>query len=312
MTAKEKIASHIRENDRFFLAAHVNPDGDAIGSAVALSLAIEAMGKEAYVFGKDPVPDFYGFLPRVEIFNSSLPATAGMCLILLDCNAPERASVEGLPFGFSIVIDHHETESGFGDLRWVEPGSPAVGLMVFELIKELGVAVTKDMAMNLYTAIALDTGTFRYGNTTPVVFRAAAELVEAGAEPYLIAESYYETWSEPRFRLFSRALESLEVKNGVALIVVTGEMLEEAGASPADTENFSNFPRMIKEVKVSALFRQTDGESFKVSLRSKGELNVARIAEAFGGGGHRNAAGYTIKADIKTAKERLLKAFDGM
>jgi len=181
-------------------------------------------------------------------------------------------------------------------------------MMVYYLIKELGATITREMATNLYAAIAIDTGTFRYRNTTPEVLRVCASLIDSGADPASIAEAMYETWSEKRFRLLVSVLNTLEIVDGVAFTHATEEMFRETGASPDETENFSNFPRMIGDVKVSAFFREMDGGYLKASLRSRGDTNVARIAEVFDGGGHRNAAGYKIKADLRTAKERLLEA----
>jgi phosphoesterase RecJ-like protein len=311
LTPKEKIISYLGRKDDFLIATHINPEGDALGSSIALSMGLASLGKKALLYERDPVPEFYSFLPGSERFQRQLPPdTESMTLVLLDCNEPARAAVENVKFGYSIVIDHHETERGFGDIKWIEPGSAATGLMVFGLLKDLGVRITKDIAVNLYSAISVDTGTFRYSNTSAEAMRASAELIEAGAEPGSIAEGIYETWSPQRLRLLARALSTLEIKDGVAYFYITGEMFKETGAKPSDTENFSNYPRMVKDVLVSALFREVDGGSFKVSLRSKGNVNVARVAEGFGGGGHRNAAGYKVDADIKTAIESLFKALE--
>ncbi|HBR22222.1 MAG TPA: bifunctional oligoribonuclease/PAP phosphatase NrnA, partial [Nitrospiraceae bacterium] len=230
-------------------------------------------------------------------------------LILLDCNDTERAGIEKLQFASSAVIDHHETARDFGDIKWIDPKSPATGQMIFCLIKELGVNVTKEIAVNLYSAIAIDTGTFRYSNTTPDVLRVSAELVEAGANPSYIAENIYETWTDSRFRLLMKVLNTLEIYNDIAITQVTLEMFRETGAAIADTETFPGFPRKLRSIKISALFREIENNYYKISLRSKGRgINVAKIAEMFGGGGHSNAAGYKIRSDLKAAKEALLKA----
>ncbi|MDP2276608.1 MAG: DHHA1 domain-containing protein, partial [Nitrospirota bacterium] len=214
-----------------------------------------------------------------------------------------------LQFASSAVIDHHETARDFGDIKWIDPKSPATGLMIFYLIKELGVTVTKEIAINLYAAIAIDTGTFRYSNTTPDVLRVSAELVEAGADPSYIAENIYETWTDSRFRLLLKVLNTLEIYNDIAITHVTLEMFRETGAAIADTETFPGFPRKLRSIKISALFREIENNYYKISLRSKGsKINVAKIAEMFEGGGHSNAAGYKIRADFKAAKEALLKA----
>jgi phosphoesterase RecJ-like protein len=206
------------------------------------------------------------------------------------------------------VIDHHETEKGFGSVRWVDRTAAATGIMIYYLVKALRVQISREMATDLYTAISVDTGTFRYSNTTSDVLRASAELVDAGAEPNRIADCLYETWEYKRFRLLVAALNTLEVRDGVAVIHITRKMYRETGTGSEDTENFSNFPRMIGSIRVAILLRELEQGGWKASLRSKGSANVARIAERFGGGGHKNAAGFKESADLKTIKEALFLA----
>lgn len=307
---KELLHFLKKEND-FVIATHISPDGDALGSSLALSMALESLGKKTIVYDKDPVPEFYKFLPGSGRFTDSISSLKLQLsnLILLDCNDAERAEIGKLQFTSSAVIDHHETARDFGDIKWIDPKSPATGLMIFYLIKELGVTVTKEIAANLYAAIAIDTGTFRYSNTTPAVLRVSAELIEAGADPSYIAENLYETWTESRFRLLLKVLNTLEIHNDIAVTHVTLDMFRETGAAIADTETFPGFPRKLRSIKISALFREIENNYYKISLRSKGRnVNVAKIAEMFSGGGHSNAAGYNIRADFKAAKEALLKA----
>lgn len=310
MKVPTELLSHLIGKNDFFIATHINPEGDALGSSLALSTALGTMGKKTIVYDRDGVPDFYGFLPGQERFIQSVQGiqTSSLNLVLLDCNTPERAGIEGLSFKSSAVIDHHETETDFGDTRWIKPKAAATGLMIFYIIKELGVELTKEIAVNLYTAIAIDTGTFRFGNTTAEVLSVASELAEAGARPGYIANNLYETWSEKRFSLLIMALNTLEIKNSIAFTYVDKEMYKKTGAGPEDTENFSGFPRKMKDIGISAFFREIDGNEWKVSLRSKGNTNVATIATHFGGGGHKNAAGCKIKGSIESAKNLLLNA----
>jgi phosphoesterase RecJ-like protein len=305
-----ELFSLLKEKDNFFIATHINPESDAIGSSLALSMALGSIGKKTVLYGRDPIPEFYRFLPGHERFTNSISplVTSRLSLILLDCNSLERAGLDGLSFEYSAVIDHHETEKDFGNLRWVEPEAAATGIMVFYLITGLGIKITREMAINLYSALAIDTGTFRYSNTTAEVLRVSAELIEAGADPSYISNSLYEAWSKKRFALLIMALNTLEIRDNVAIIAVTREMYEKTGAGPEDTENFSNFPRMMKDVGVSALFREMGDNYWRVSLRSKGDINVAKIATLFDGGGHKNAAGCKIKAGLESAKEFLIKA----
>ncbi len=310
MNVPPELLSFLKREKEFVAATHINPDGDALGSSIALAMALESLGKKTTLYCKDAVPDFYGFLPGRERFTDRIEDIKSPIqnFLLLDCNDLSRIGIEKVDFVSSAIIDHHETARDFGDIKWINPRSPATGIMIFYLIKELGVKMTKEIAINLYTAIAIDTGTFRYGNTTAEALRIAAELVDAGADPYVVAENLYETWSENRFRLLMKILETLELHDGIAFTTVTLDMFNETGTSADDTENIPGFSRMLGSVKVSALFREVDTNYYKVSLRSKGkEINVAKVAEKFGGGGHRSAAGYRIKADLKSAKELLLK-----
>lgn len=315
-----------KKEEKILIAIHIDPDGDAIGSALALSIALESMGKQTFLYSRDPIPKFYRFLPGHNKFSSNQKDVlkSNPTLILLDCSSPERAAIDRYRFRSSIVIDHHETdtskgtENDFGDtgtgpdklrsVKWIDRKAAATGMMVFYLLKALGIKFTKDIATNLYTAISIDTGTFRYSNTYADVLRTSAELIESGAEPNLIAGYLYETWDRKRFDLLITALNTLEIKNRIAILHITKDMFKKTGAKPEDTESFSNFPRMIGLVKVSAVFRETGREMWKVSLRSKGDVDVAKVARLYDGGGHKNAAGFMIKADLRSAKEALFKA----
>jgi len=310
LSGREGVLSFLKENDGFLISTHVNPDGDALGSAIALQLALNELGKRSTVFVSGGVPAIYSFLPRTEIVIDRVDQdeASDLLLILLDCNSPARASLEGLAFARSAVIDHHETESDFGDARWVDPRVPATGMMVLEAIKALGVKISKEMAVNLYTAIAVDTGTFRYSNTNADTFRAAAELLDAGAEPGMISDSLYNTWNRNRFSLLCMNLSTIETRGAVSLSVVSDEMFKNSSTGHPDTESFVNYPLLMSDILVSACFRETGKDAWKVSLRSKGELNMAKVAERFGGGGHKNAAGYSFNGDLDTARQALLKS----
>lgn len=308
-TPKNLLAALARE-DTFLIAAHIDPDGDAIGSALALSFALETMGKKTFIFSRDPVPKYYRFLAGHDRFLLRVKEVMkeDPVLILVDCNSPARAALEGYQFRKSIVIDHHETGKDFGDIRWIDHTSAATGVMIFYLLKALRVAITREIAVALYTAISVDTGTFRYSNTTADVLRISAELVATGADPGLIAVKLYESWDTKRFMLLVMALNTLEVRNKIAVIHITRKMFRETGTRSEDTEHFSNFPRMIGSIKMAVLLRELDNGQWKASLRSRGSVNVARLAEKFGGGGHENAAGFKIKAGLKAVKEALFGA----
>jgi phosphoesterase RecJ-like protein len=314
-----ELLNFFRNEDDFLIATHMSPDGDALGSSLALSLALQKIGKKTFLLNSDPVPEQYTFLPGYEKFYTfeNIQETGNRIqdfkrLVLIDCNdldrvTDDKSKISNFKFQTSAVIDHHETEKPFGDMRWIMPDSPATGLMIFYVIKALGIDLSQDMAATLYAAIAVDTGNFRYSNTTSEVLRVAADLTDAGAIPHIISTELYESWSEKRFRLFIKTLDTLQIEDGIAITTVTRKMLEETLTSPDDIENFVSYPRIIKDIKVSVLLREIDDNYYKASLRSKNNINVARAAEAFGGGGHQHAAGFKIRGDFETVKARLIK-----
>ncbi len=309
------LISHLQEADDFRIAVHVFPDGDAIGSALALALGLRAMGKRATVYSKDVIPQMFGYLPAVEDFKDisviSRPDTTKATLIVVDCNSPQRAGLPEVRFKKTIVIDHHLTETDFGDIRWVKPDYPATGLMVYFLLKALGVSLTTDIATNVYTALCIDTGTFRFSNTTAETLLVGAELVNAGVNPSVVANHIYNTWSAARFLLLKDVLNSVEIHNKLAMTFITEAMLRQTGARSEDSDNFVNFPIMIETVVVSALFKEVGPDKWKVSLRSRGDIDVSVIAQEFGGGGHRNAAGFRISGSLVNVKQRLIQSFQG-
>jgi phosphoesterase RecJ-like protein len=323
MMPPPEILDFFIEKDNFIISTHINPDGDGIGSAIALSLALNKLGKKTYLTCRDGIPQQYRFLPGQEEFSilkngleDELIQKGFKNLVLIDCNEIDRImdKCEGksrifdfLSSLFTVVIDHHETEKPFGNIRWIEPKSAATGMMIYSLIKGLSVDITEEMAVNLYAAIAVDTGNFRYENTSPDVLAIASELQQKGAKPHFIYRELFEEWSKNRFELFLRILKTLDITGYVAMMYVTNTMFKETGTTPDDTEHFVEFPRIIKDVKISALFRELGENYYKVSLRSKDEINVATIASYFGGGGHRNAAGFRIKGSLEDVKKIILE-----
>jgi phosphoesterase RecJ-like protein len=180
--------------------------------------------------------------------------------------------------------------------------------MMYRLLRDLGVPLSRHMAVNLYTAIAVDTGTFRFPSTTPDTLGAAADLVTAGAEPAWVAERLYQTWSPGRFKLLGKNLGTVELLSNLSMSTITLEMFEETGTQGKDSENFVNFPLLMQDVLVSVIMREVTQGEWRVSFRSKGESNVARIAEEFGGGGHRNAAGCTMAGTLQEIKDTVRAA----
>jgi len=305
-----ELVQALKDSQRVVVATHINPDGDALGSALGLVLALRQMGKQAWVVDKDPVPRIYRFLPSAEEVSSELPQGDVDTLVLVDCGEMERTGYETLPGRTRLVIDHHLTERNFGDIRWVLSNASSTGEMVFNLLKALGLPLEREVAVCLYVALFTDTGGFRYSSSCPSAYRAAAEMVEAGAEPWEVTENVYESHSYQRLALLGKALDGMVRNEHVAIIAVTDDMYEATGATSEDTDNFANMARSIEGIEVGIFLRQVGPDAFKASMRSKGRVNVAAIAERFGGGGHHNAAGGVIEGSLEHARATILKAVE--
>lgn len=292
--------------------SHISPEADTLGSALAAYLVLRKMGKEVALFNADPIPQRYRFLPGAEeiVRCDRIPRPFEIYLVV-DSSDRERAGglLQDLPpQGLVINIDHHPSNEGFGNLNWVEAGASSTGEMVFRLFKEMGVPIPPEAATNLYAAILIDTGSFRFSNTTPSALRAAAELIELGADPQEIAHQLYD-YQDPRsLRLLGKVLSEMAVSQdgAVAHIVIRRADVEAAGIGMDETEEFINYPRSLKGVKVALAFKETTKDVIKVSFRSRGPVDVAQIASLFQGGGHKNAAGCLLSGDLGEVKERVL------
>jgi bifunctional oligoribonuclease and PAP phosphatase NrnA len=300
----EKIVEIINDIDYFVLVTHVHPDGDAIGSLLAMESLLKQMGKRVFAYLDEPVSHLYDFLPGSRRLTSDInklqafveEAGTSLAAIALDCGEADRVGdfkdkfLQISPF---LVIDHHLSHGNFGDYRWVEPGRSSTGEMVYELGETLGVKPSYEGAFALYVAISTDTGSFRYECTGARTFEIAGKLVEGGIKPGEISSLIYDNYSPERLDLMQMVLETLDLHedNQIACIHVTREMFEKSGAPVQDVEGFVEYPRSIKTVKVAAFFKETKSDMISVSIRAKGDCNVASVAQQFGGGGHRNAAG---------------------
>lgn len=309
-----KITEVIRASRRFLITSHVRLDGDAIGSELALYLMLRDMGKEASVYNRDATPQMYRFLPASDAIMNSLDAGEAFdAVFILDCSEIDRVGEEAPRVGAIrniINIDHHISNGSFGDLSLLDPAASSTGEIVYRLIRELGVNITKDVAINLYTAILTDTGAFRYSNTGRKTFRIAGELVAKGADPWWISQRIYENNPAQKMKLLAKALDTMTFfqDRKIAVIHVTKKMLEEAGALWEYTEGFVEFPRSIEGVEVAAFISEIGDRFFKVSLRSRGSVDVEKIAGVFGGGGHHSAAACRITGDLESVKAKLVEA----
>ncbi|GAB4537760.1 MAG: bifunctional oligoribonuclease/PAP phosphatase NrnA [Thermodesulfovibrionia bacterium] len=303
-----KLLNLIRDSRDFLIVTHVNPEGDAIGSSLALAIGLKKMGKDVYLLDKHPVPKTLRFLPYSELFKAQPPNKRPDVLFLIDCNALERTGFNGLMAGRLVIIDHHIIpDRQLQAISYISTSASATGELIYKLLLALKVKIDKDIATNIYTAIMVDTGGFRYSNTTRESLQIAARLVDLGAKPWEIAKEVYENIDYGTMRLFALTLSTLKKRDGIAWLTVTKDMFKKTGTTAEDTENFVDYARRIKGVEVGLLFREDIDGICKVSLRSKGRIDVSRIARGFGGGGHPAAAGCKVKGRLHDVKEMVLK-----
>ena len=307
------VAEALRSGSRFLVTSHRNPDGDAVGSMLGAARLLADSGREAVVFHPDPIPGPYRFLAGADaVVGSPEEVTGGFeGVVVLDVGERDRIA-EVFPAGAAaapiLVIDHHMTHGELGDVVWRRPAS-AVGEMLVELARHLGWPVSVEFAECAYTAILSDTGSFRYSSTTAGCLEAAAWLVERGVQPWKVASHVYEGWPCERLRLLGDVLGTLELScdGRLASMVVDEAMLAVRGATVDMTEGFVNYGRMVAGVEVAALLRERGAGTFRVSLRSRGRVDVSSIAADIGGGGHPNAAGATahgLLAEVRGLVQR--------
>ena len=309
-----KIIAAINEGKSFVITAHVRLDGDALGSELALYLMLIDMGKKAVIYNQDETPQQYRFLPGAQNIVNELGDIGQYDVgVVLDCSNLERVGEKSAQIGkikTLINIDHHIFNGGFCQLSMLDGQASSTGELLCRLMREMRCKMTKDICTNLYAAIITDTGGFRYSSTHQDTLRAAGDLVENGANPQWISENIYENDSPARLKLLAKVLEtmSLDLENKVGSLLVTQEALRQTGASLDHSEGFIDIPRTVKGIDISVLYSQLKNKYFKISLRSKGQINVERVARKFGGGGHINAASCRIEGDIEEIKILIAEA----
>jgi phosphoesterase RecJ-like protein len=310
-----EVIQTIQQGQRFLITAHQNPDGDAIGSVLGLYALLRALGKEVFAFNDTPYSDRFHFLPQAPIIQTQIPEDARFDVtILCDCGelsrAPKGMLTDRARMGRFIVLDHHLTSGLEGDINLNDINAPATGMLILQLAKRLHLPLsTPFLAAPLYCALVSDTGGFRYQKTTPNALRAAAELLEAGVDPWEISSALYESNPLSRQRLLALVLPTLEIHQDgqIALLHTTEEMYQATGTSREDTDGFVNFARAIQGVEIAGFFHPVE-DGWKVSLRSRGRANVSEAAASFGGGGHHQAAGAFFKGSLHDAKAAILAA----
>ncbi len=303
------------------LASHSNPDGDAIGSLLALGLYLDGMQKAVTLFNESPIPAVYRFLPAVDRVVGELDGNIDYdTVIVLDCGDVQRigeVSERILRMPLVINIDHHTTNTGFGHVQSIDTNACATAEIVYRIIKEMGGVITQDIACSIYTGILTDTGSFRFSNTNQAAFAICEEMVERGVNPFHIAQHVYGTYSLGRIKLLNLALDSIEIsQNGkLSLMTVTREMMDETETQPQDADGLINYARGIEDIKVAVLIQENingkdamvDPDQYHVSLRSDGTVDVGAIAASFGGGGHTSAAGFNIASTLTNLKSHIFK-----
>jgi phosphoesterase RecJ-like protein len=312
---RHEIAARLARGRRVAIVSHLDPDGDAVGSALGLAWLLRGVGREAVVGLPGGVPRLYDFLPGAEDVAARAEDMEGPfdAVVAVDATSPSRlaelASVASRG-GTLLNVDHHGDNIRFGDVAWVDPTACATALLVHELARHAGWAESAESAACLYTGILTDTGRFTFANTDARALAAAAELVERGAAADDIAHRVYERRTAASTRLLARALSTLTLHDDgrVAVVHVTPEMLAETGARAEDTEGFSNWARSIEGVKVGLFFRDTGEGIVRVSFRSNGGVAVDAVAGRFGGGGHPGASGARLPGPLEEAKENVLRA----
>lgn len=303
----DQVLTEIRQRECFVLTSHARPDGDAVGSTLACCEILRQMGKRAEVVLHDGVPRVYRQLPFADRVSHG-PVVNGdyHAAILLECDSIQRTRLEGLDRHFLINIDHHRSGRNFAHVNWIDPKAVATAELVYKLAKAAGVKITPEIATCLYTAVLTDTGAFMFEGTSEHTFELARELVLAGADPVVCAQHIYFGHSTAKMRLLGAALSALQREGPLAWIWVTQEQMERVGAKEEDCEGLVNYALSIGDVEVAVFFRELPDGRFRVSLRSKGKVDVAAIAEHSGGGGHACASGCSVDGPLHAAVESVL------
>ena len=308
-----RIADALRARQRFVLSSHSRPDGDSIGSQLAMIYALRAMGKEAIAVNADPAPPPLMAFPGVRDIRIA-PSVEGDfdAAIIMECGDLKRTGVTGLDRFFLVNIDHHPGNTGYGDVTWFEPRAAACAEMVYDVVQALGVPLTKEIATHVYLAIHTDTGSFHYSGISPRTFEICRDCLLAGVDPVQVARSLYDSNNMGRLKLFGAVLGAMQIDptGRIAIVYVDHEMARTAGGTYDDTEGLVNLPLTVKEIEAVIFFKQEKGDEYRVSLRSKGDLDIGVIAKEYGGGGHKNAAGATVTGPIEELQKALVEKIE--
>jgi phosphoesterase RecJ-like protein len=310
-TPKTEICDAIHARRRFLITSHARPDGDSIGSQLAMAYALEAMGKEVRLVNADPAPAHYMEFPgvdRIEIARS-VDRTDAEALIVMESGDLKRTGVTGLDGRFTINIDHHQGNTHYGDLNWVDESMAACGEMVFDLIEALGVPLTIEIATHVYLAILTDTGSFHYANITPKTFEICRRTVEAGVNPGAMARRVFDQNSFGKLKLIGALLAEMDLLDGgrLAVMYLNDDIMNATGTTYNDTEGLINLPLTAREIQAVVFFKLGADGDIHVSMRSKYDVDVRAVAVRHGGGGHRNAAGFKVKGPLDAVRNEIIE-----
>jgi len=316
----QAVAAALRDNDRFLVVTHENPDGDALGSLLAMTLALQQLDKDVlmYLSGGSPLPREYAFMPLGGLLRELPDDMEERVLVAVDCAKADRIGADPAPVQRAklvVDIDHHHDNTRFGDANLIVADASSTGEVLRDVFRELGVEITPEIAEPLYIALVTDTGRFQYTNTTPKALRLAAELVEAGADVHAVFQEVYESVEFAKLKLLARALERARVLEGGRIVVsyLVRTDFAEVGAAEPYSEGIIDYLRAVEGSELAALIREPprdDGPVRRVSLRASiDELDVSAIARAFGGGGHRQAAGFSSDRTVDEITELVRRGF---
>ncbi|MBU0573893.1 MAG: bifunctional oligoribonuclease/PAP phosphatase NrnA [Candidatus Margulisbacteria bacterium] len=300
------IKKLIRSSKTAIIASHVDPDGDTLGSMVAMAMLLEQKGLKVTMFSYDGVPETYHFLPRVDRIISRVPETEFDILVTVDCSDLSRIGDVQIKAKKIINIDHHPDNTRFGDINCIKKVS-SVAEQIFELARLFKVKITKSIAIALYVAIITDTGNFRYSDTLTSTFKAAEELLKAGANPWKLSTLVYDTKTIPGMKILAKALQRMKLSKDKKILwsTITARMVTMTGATQEDMVGIIDYLRSVKGPEV-AFFMREENEKVKVNFRSKGSVNVSLIAQELGGGGHSQASGCVLDGTVASVQKRVL------
>ncbi len=295
-----QVVELIEKKNSFAITTHIKPDGDGVGSSLGLYWLLQSLGKQADVIVHGDVPPAYMSLPGADEIRDVKSVNGRYdAVFVIECSDLTRPGIDGLDKQFTVNIDHHATSEHFGTINWIDSTASAVGEMIYNLCKAIGGKITSEIAECVYMALVTDTGSFHFPNTSDRTLKVASELIRAGALPAKIGEAVYQNYPWSRIELMRQVLETVrrDETGRIAMMRQTLAMHELADAIDGDNNGFVNIPLAAREVVAVVYMREVGPNKYRASLRSKGNINVAKVAEKFGGGGHKNAAGLGIEGD---------------